>query len=347
LGTARNLFLGARPASDSLDFGRPDRRLKQARFFSCSHSVVLRGAALAALLLKRVLWCLSVSTAVALWPAGVVRACNRCVELGTTAFHDEFHPFHRGDSFDDTTVPRSPVDEDLATAAFALQGGKFPQPNGPGSPITITYSFNNLLDGGLRDINGVSLPANLIRESVNEALGVWAAHAPLNFLEVADEGGGPFQSDYPNGQFGQIRFSHVFINGPDIPGDPPIAKAMARFPSAIGNIASDVFFDNGDPWQEFGIIDRPDILGAAIHEIGHTLGLAHTGDATANMYWIFRRFSGRGTGQLFADDIAGIQAIYGAGVGSVTTLSVPEPTSVVLCGLLAAILLLNRRRDLR
>jgi hypothetical protein len=100
---------------------------------------------------------------------------------------------------------------------------------------------------------------------------------------------------------------------------------MARFPGSGGNIASDIFFDNSDPWQEVGTLPQPDILGAAIHEIGHTLGLGHTDDSTANMYWIFRRFSGLGTGQLFPDDIAGIQAIYGAGVGSVTSLPVPEP----------------------
>ena len=47
------------------------------------------------------------------------------------------------------------------------------------------------------------------------------------------------------------------------------------------------------------------------------------------MYWIFTRYSGLGTGQLFADDIAGIQSIYGAGSGSVTSL-VPEPASCVL-----------------
>ena len=45
----------------------------------------------------------------------------------------------------------------------------------------------------------------------------------------------------------------------------------------------------------------------------------------ADMFWIFNRYSGLGTGQLLPDDIAGIQAIYGAGVGSV--IPIPEPAS--------------------
>jgi hypothetical protein len=171
----------------------------------------------------------------------------------------------------------------------------------------------------------------LIRGSVEEALRLWASVVPLNFVEVPDQGGGVFLTDYPDGQFGEIRFSHIHINGPDIPGQPPIAKAMAIFHSAGGNIASDVFFDESDPWQEVGTLSEPDILGAAIHEIGHTLGLGHTGVEGANMYWIFHRFSGLGTGELFQDDILGIRSLYGPGVGSVTPL--PEPATLMMAAI--------------
>jgi len=96
-----------------------------------------------------------------------------------------------------------------------------------------------------------------------------------------------------------------------------------------------VFYDNGDPWQLLGELPRPDILGATIHELGHTLGLGHTDNSSANMYWIFTRYSGLGTGKLHPDDIAGIQSIYGAGSGIVTSL-VPEPASWVLAIAVAA-----------
>lgn len=224
--------------------------------------------------------------------------------------------------------------------AFSLYGTQWPQPGGLDTPITLTYSFQNMFDGGLLMPNGQPLPDALIRDSIEEALGLWASVAPIHYVEVADDG-----LEYWEGasQFGQIRFRHVYINGPDPPVGDPIAKAQAYYPFTGGNLAGDVEFDHSDPWQEVGTLHEPDILGAAIHEIGHTLGLGHTDVVGANMYWIFHRFSGLGTGQLFPDDIAGIRAVYGAGTGSVTPLAVPEPATWVLM-IVAAMWCLKRVR---
>jgi hypothetical protein len=228
--------------------------------------------------------------------------------------------------------------------AYVLTGGKWPQPGAcgsdcPGSPVTITYSYQNMFDGALKMPNGDPLPAPLIRGSIEEAFHLWSSVAPLNFVEVPDDG----LSYGPSTQYGQLRFRHVFINGPDPPPPAdPIAKAQAYFPAGP-EYSGDVEFDHSDPWQEVGTLSSPDILGAAIHEIGHTLGLNHTDVVGANLYWIFHRFGGLGTGQLFPDDIAGIQAIYGSGVGSVSPLAVPEPATTLLAALGAACLLTNRR----
>lgn len=259
-------------------------------------------------------------------------ACDTCQNSGGTASHDEALG---GDDYNDALVPPpEPADEEDpgGSGAFVATGYKWPQPGGLGTLVTITYSFNNMFDGGLKDHNGVSLPASLIRGSIEEALGLWASVAPLKFVEVEDEGRNPVTlGNYANGQFGQIRFSHLYYNGPDPPTGDPVAKALAYYPTS-GNLAGDVFFDDGDPWQEVGALHEPDVLGAATHEIGHTLGLAHTTVSTANMYWIFTRYSGLGTGMLQPDDIAGIQSIYGTGKGGVFPLAVdvPEPATWVL-----------------
>jgi hypothetical protein len=254
---------------------------------------------------------------------GGAYACQRCRITGSSAFH----VFGSGDDSHDALI--APLPGGLASAQFALIGQQWPQPGGKGTPVTITYSYQNMFDGGLRMPDGQPLPSDLTRRSIESALGLWASVAPLHFVEVPDDGT-PIDGGYPNGQFGQIRFRHIYINGPDIPGQQPIAKAQAYYPYPGSNFAGDIEFDHSDPWQEVGTLSVPDILGATIHELGHALGLAHSNDPQANMYWIFRRGAGPGSGALHADDIAGIHAIYGSGVGSVTPLAIPEPASIVL-----------------
>lgn len=272
-----------------------------------------------------------------------------CRHFGSTAYHVE--AIAGDDPNDALTEPLDPGGEEGGGGGqFIAQGSKWPQ-TALGDDVTITYSFNNLLDGGLKDHNGVSLSADFIRSSIEEAFGLWASVAPLHFVEVEDEGREPVtRTTYPNGQFGQIRFSHLSYNGPDPAGGSPTAKALAYYPSTGGNLGGDIFFDHDDPWQEVGTLHEPDPMGAAVHEIGHTLGLAHSQTTEANMYWIFTRFDGLGTGYLYQDDIDGIQAIYGAGHGSVTPLAshdAPEPASWILSALAAMWLTAVGRRRKR
>jgi hypothetical protein len=241
-----------------------------------------------------------------------------------------------------------------------LSGGAavaaWPQPGGIGQPVTLTYSYQNMFDGGLRGPgaapgpngmflpDGPPLPNSLIRGSIEEALGLWASVAPFTFIEVEDDGLPYGQSS----QYGQIRFLHIRINGTDPPPPAqPIAKAQAYYPGTSAR-AGDVQFDHGDPWQEIGSLSIPDILGATIHELGHSLGLGHSSDPDANMYWIFTRYYGLGTGALHANDITRIQSIYGRGFGRVVPLvaHAPEPATASLLLLAGIAWLACRRRPI-
>ncbi len=221
----------------------------------------------------------------------------------------------------------------------------WPQPGGKGSPVHLTYSYQNLLDGGLLDPHGNPVPAGQIRTAIEEAFSVWASVAPLHFTEVEDDHL-PYGGVSGPRQYGQIRFRHTYINGPDPPTGNPTTKAQAFYPGTSLN-AGDVEFDHSDPWSLIGTTREPDILGAAIHELGHSLGLTHSSLPEANMYWIFTRHTGPGSGMLHADDIAAIQSIYGAGVGSVTPLlqaPIPEPATGLVATLLVAMTVHHVRR---
>jgi hypothetical protein len=228
-----------------------------------------------------------------------------------------------------------------ASSALAYVTGGAPWPTDvpcvgtcAGQPRTIKYTIGNITDGSILMPDGNPLPTPLIKASIEEALHVWTTAVNINFVEV------------PDGPLTQLRFRHLYINGPDPPPPAdPIAKAQA---TCIGYGGfCEVQYDDSDRWQVIGTTPNPDILGATIHEVGHIIGLNHTDVVGANMYWIFHRFSGLGTGQLFPDDIAGIQSIYGAGVGSVAPIGVPEPTTGFLLVITMVCSVPNRRRRTR
>lgn len=233
------------------------------------------------------------------------------------------------------------VPADTVRAYGATRPG-WPQAS-KGDPVYLTYSYENLLDGGLRNPAGQPVPVAQIRGAVEEAFGLWAAVAPLHFTEVFDDGL-PYSS---SSQYGTIRLRHIYINGPDPPDGPPTTKATATFPGTSAG-SGDINFDRSDPWAVVGTNSEPDILGIAAHEIGHTLGVTHTDIEGATMYWIALRHNGPGTGYLHPDDIAAVRSIYGTGLGSVTPLAiaVPEPAGLALAflGLLGAIGLSARHR---
>jgi len=187
-----------------------------------------------------------------------------------------------------------------------------------GTGATITWS---LMSGGVsctaEDAGCTTtalssfMPAGYLTE-IQNALAAWSAVANVTFVQVPDDGAA-FNAPTASGD---IRFGgHAFDGALGV-------LAHCYYPPANGNTAAgDCHFDSGETWK-LGVSGGTgiSIFQVAAHEIGHALGLAHSTDINALMYpYYSEAFTGPQ-----ADDIAGIQAIYGAPIG------LPEPGSLSL-----------------
>jgi hypothetical protein len=181
---------------------------------------------------------------------------------------------------------------------------------------------------------------------INAALNVWASVAQFtNLGKVADGGvvtGAP-QTAAPGtgGDDGDIRIGAYNFPAP-VNGGFTLAHAYqprteAQFGTG-GTTAGDIHFNNfaNGPAGVSWFVDATSTTGigalqfdfftVALHELGHALGLGHSAVAGAVMEPVYAGI--RRT--LSADDIAGIQAIYGA--------AVPEPSSFLFFVLVAGIM---------
>lgn len=165
-------------------------------------------------------------------------------------------------------------------------------------------------------------------ESIFEnAFDAWSQWANIDFIQVADDGS-PSGRDSLSSSTGSIRI------GASRYDQRVLGVGFPRFDGSIGGkgLDGDILLNS-----LFGATFRNDptfLTGLALHEIGHTLGLAHSNARPS----VMSEF-----GQLFPvlqpDDIAGIQFIYGAR----TANQVPEPGGLAL-SLVALGLLVGFRR---
>ena len=227
-----------------------------------------------------------------------------------------------------------------ATPAHA-DAFRWPQPDGWGTPIVLTYSFSNLLDGMfLNELSEAEL-----RASTAEAFGLWSRYAPLHFVERSDSGPVPWDWQYAPEAHPDIRIGYHPVDNPLIDTSLILAHAFLPSDTAESGLAGDIHFNATTPlsWTIGGGYPTIDFLEVITHEIGHSLGVEHLlyADAIMQPYHGYR-FHGLGTGYLLAPDVRAIQALYGVGVGSVQPM--PEPATIILVatGLVAAVV---RRRQ--
>jgi hypothetical protein len=150
------------------------------------------------------------------------------------------------------------------------------------------------------------------RDIIRETFSRWSEVCALQFSEVQGNETSDLSVAFHRGSHGD---GSPFDDGGGPDGN---TLAHAFFPPPAGGAwAGSLHFDEFEMWK-----DQPGGTGirlynVSLHEIGHLLGLAHSQDANAIMY----AYYGENRNDLRADDIAGIQSLYGSPVTAPVAIS--------------------------
>jgi hypothetical protein len=157
------------------------------------------------------------------------------------------------------------------------------------------------------------LDPNIARSQVERALSEWARYANISFTPALQPGGSrTIEILFATGAHGD---SYPFTSVTSL------AHTYYPWPANPEPVAGDMHLNDAELW---GVGNNIDLFSVALHEAGHALGLGHCDLPGAVMYPYYKLSAG-----LTSDDIAAIQAVYGApGSGSPGRTGTPPATPV-------------------
>ncbi|XP_040195249.1 collagenase 3-like [Rana temporaria] len=168
-----------------------------------------------------------------------------------------------------------------------VAGYKIIQTNLKWSSTIISYQIFNYTP---------DLPPAEVDKAIQKAFRVWSEVTPLQFIRL---------------QNGTADIKIVFgvrEHGDFFPFDGPSGVLAHAFPPG-DHIGGDIHFDEEETWT-VNVSDY-NLFSVAVHEIGHSLGLDHSGNPRALMFPFYTHFSSE-VFTLPTDDILGIQELYGS-----------------------------------
>lgn len=183
---------------------------------------------------------------------------------------------------------------------FALSGS----PSALSHAEALTLSFapdGTKVQGWPSSLNStlaVDSGISLWQQSIARAFQTWAQYADVN-IGVVPDGGQPLGIQGPthdDPRFGDIRIAGIPLS-PDTTGE-----AIGERQTIAGSWSGDVVLNTDAVWS-----DAAKVFQVALHEAGHSFGLAHSTDPASPMFTHAGALTGGPTG----DDIAQLQALYG------------------------------------
>ncbi len=178
--------------------------------------------------------------------------------------------------------------------------------------------WNNFTDS---QANNNTTPNASFPGQTGAVMAIWKAHVEWASEPYAGTGLGDGSSDNPVLGSGGANFDNTF-QGTATSAGTTNQNIHSELSGSSGGVLAFTEAPISDGWRILyystwtwqdgpgTVTTNIDLQGVACHEIGHSLGLGHSGDSGATMYWAISG-TGNNARSIAGDDIEGVKFIYG------------------------------------